>query len=397
MLLAEVFDGARLPAHRGALLRRSRASCPCARRLGRHQRAHRSALAGHLRHARRRRVRGPPDRAELGWRGARRASSPGSSRGSTVTPSRRSSGSARRSASRPRPWATAASVPRFAQFRVAPVLHERADRPVAGAPPSTDPPERPEVSCSRIDRSPDRRGGSRSPRRRPASPHPIFRPSTRRSRRKGEHDPVLDEPRPAGEPDAPFAGLRVVDLGTFWAGPVPRHVPRRARRRRHQGRVDPAARRVPVQRRVPAGGRRLVRAQPVWQSPTSTSATSPSTSAAAGPGAARAAHRRPPTSCSRTSPRASSSSSGLGYDELRAIKPGDHHVAHAGLRPRGSVARLRRLGDGARAGVGDGAGDGLPAEADAPRAASSTPSSACTRASRSRRRCCTANARAKGR
>ena len=62
MLLQRGVRAARLPAHRGALLD-DPGHRAVRRRMGRHQRAHRPALAGHLRHARRRRVREPPDRS----------------------------------------------------------------------------------------------------------------------------------------------------------------------------------------------------------------------------------------------------------------------------------------------------------------------------------------------
>ena len=77
----------------------------------------------------------------------------------------------------------------------------------------------------------------------------------------------------ATRPDAPFAGLRVVDLGTLLGRPLLHDVPRRVGCRRHQGRVDASARRLPVLGRVPADGRRLVRPRrDLRRRPTSTSA-----------------------------------------------------------------------------------------------------------------------------
>ena len=70
-------------------------------------------------------------------------------------------------------------------------------------------------------------------------------------------------PRPTGR--CPSAGLRVLDLTTFWAGRLPDLLPGRVRRRHRQGRVDPAARRAPLLGRFPFEGDDWYERSAIWQ------------------------------------------------------------------------------------------------------------------------------------
>ena len=132
-------------------------------------------------------------------------------------------------------------------------LRERAAHPgCAGAQRREHPRLRALRRARRVRRRPDRHVQDAAPavahrRRRPAAA--ASRRPARRAHRRDRGRACRAAPAPIGDPPLPLAGVRVLDLTAWWAGPIAAGHDRRARRRRHPRRVDRPHRRHAHDRR----------------------------------------------------------------------------------------------------------------------------------------------------